>query len=316
MTAERFLVSVNLEQLDNPQGLDFKTVCYLNRVHVVVTPTNTNAASIFLQRYSHQHVTYVDVTALGEDLRSIISILNDGATKIFVTLKQLKAIAKDNSLSDFSRLILFLDYYYLQGDTVTKLSKTISDLRSIVEKADVGIQIHNSLDRNLLDSIRHNSTIRGFPTIYVSIEDDIRNGYHQALENGYVSVIPAKSLTAEPRIYSTNMMPVKDLITAFIHSDRPDGLYPTVVVNEHGQCLGLVYSNEKSIEEALRQGRGIYKSRKRDGVWVKGATSGDYQELINIDWDCDGDALRFAVRQEGDGKSNWSMAKQDIADFN
>ncbi|KAL9100825.1 MAG: hypothetical protein Q9187_009317, partial [Circinaria calcarea] len=99
-----------------------------------------------------------------------------------------------------------------------------------------------------------------------------------------------------------HLIPAELLITTSISSDRPDGLYPTVVVNEHGLTLGLVYSNEASVEAALRLGKGVYKSRKRDGVWIKGETSGDSQDLISIDWDCDGDALRFMVRQKGDGR--------------
>jgi phosphoribosyl-ATP pyrophosphohydrolase len=34
---------------------------------------------------------------------------------------------------------------------------------------------------------------------------------------------------------------------------------------------------------------------------VKGATSGDWQELLAVDLDCDRDALRFTVRQHGAG---------------
>jgi phosphoribosyl-ATP pyrophosphohydrolase len=44
----------------------------------------------------------------------------------------------------------------------------------------------------------------------------------------------------------------------------------------------------------------VYHSRRR-GVWIKGETSGDTQELLRIDLDCDRDALRFVVRQRGDG---------------
>jgi phosphoribosyl-ATP pyrophosphohydrolase len=83
-------------------------------------------------------------------------------------------------------------------------------------------------------------------------------------------------------------------------SDRPDGLWPTVVVDERGTTLGMVYSDLESLRAALDRGQGVYHSRSR-GLWVKGATSGAVQELLRIDADCDRDCLRFTVRQQPPG---------------
>jgi len=87
---------------------------------------------------------------------------------------------------------------------------------------------------------------------------------------------------------------------ACLKSDRPDGLWPTVVCDEGGRALGLVWSDLESLEEAFRSGRGVYHSRSR-GLWRKGETSGDIQELVRVDADCDRDSIRFTVRQEGRG---------------
>ncbi len=87
-----------------------------------------------------------------------------------------------------------------------------------------------------------------------------------------------------------------DAFTAPLRSDRPDGLWPTVVADLHGRALGLVYSNRESVAEAVRTRSGVYWSRTR-GLWRKGETSGATQELVRIDPDCDRDALRFTVRQ-------------------
>lgn len=89
-------------------------------------------------------------------------------------------------------------------------------------------------------------------------------------------------------------------IAAPLVSDRSDGLWPTVVVDEGGIALGLCYSSAESLRRAVETRRGVYHSRKR-GVWTKGATSGATQELLAIDVDCDRDTLRFTVRQHGDG---------------
>ncbi len=92
-----------------------------------------------------------------------------------------------------------------------------------------------------------------------------------------------------------------DALAATLKSDRPDGLWPTVVTDTQGIALGLVYSNEESLRQAIETGRGVYWSRSRDSLWRKGESSGATQELVDIALDCDRDALRFRVRQAGAG---------------
>lgn len=96
------------------------------------------------------------------------------------------------------------------------------------------------------------------------------------------------------------LMPLADAFAAPLRSDRADGLWPTVVCDERGVTLGLAYSNAESLGVAIEEGIGAYWSRTR-GLWRKGASSGDVQELIDVAVDCDRDALRFRVRQSGGG---------------
>ena len=98
----------------------------------------------------------------------------------------------------------------------------------------------------------------------------------------------------------TGRLDLADAIAAPLTSDRPDGLWPTVVADERGAALGLAWSNRESLRAAVRERAGVYHSRTR-GLWHKGATSGATQELLRIDLDCDRDALRFTVRQHGSG---------------
>ncbi|MCC5878147.1 MAG: phosphoribosyl-ATP diphosphatase [Candidatus Sumerlaeia bacterium] len=98
----------------------------------------------------------------------------------------------------------------------------------------------------------------------------------------------------------TGKMDLGDAIAAPLTTDRPDGLFSTIVTDEHGIALGLAYSSRDSIREAVRRQLGIYQSRKR-GLWVKGESSGNTQELLGIALDCDRDAVRFTVRQQGGG---------------
>jgi len=78
-------------------------------------------------------------------------------------------------------------------------------------------------------------------------------------------------------------------------------VWPTVVCDEWGHALGLVWSTRESLARAVAERKGTYWSRSRRELWEKGATSGNTQELVRVDLDCDRDALRFTVRQHGAG---------------
>lgn len=81
----------------------------------------------------------------------------------------------------------------------------------------------------------------------------------------------------------------------------PEGPWATVVCNEHGVALGLAWSSLESIRLAFAEQRGIYWSRSRQSIWRKGETSGATQKLLRVDLDCDRDAIRFTVQQNGSG---------------
>ncbi|HEX6313799.1 MAG TPA: phosphoribosyl-ATP diphosphatase [Gemmatimonadaceae bacterium] len=78
-------------------------------------------------------------------------------------------------------------------------------------------------------------------------------------------------------------------------------LWPTVVSDESGRTLGLAWSCRESLERAIRDRAGVYWSRTRRALWVKGESSGCRQSLIAVGVDCDRDALQFVVRQQGAG---------------
>jgi len=99
----------------------------------------------------------------------------------------------------------------------------------------------------------------------------------------------------------TNRMTLGDAVGAPLVKAIDERLWPTVVCDEEGHALGLVWSTRESLEAAVRERRGIYWSRSRNSLWIKGETSGATQELLRVELDCDRDALRFVVRQHGSG---------------
>ncbi len=99
----------------------------------------------------------------------------------------------------------------------------------------------------------------------------------------------------------TNRMSLGEAVGAPLVKAIDGRLWPTVVCDEEGHAIGLVWSTRESLEAAVRERRGIYWSRSRDALWIKGETSGATQELVRVELDCDRDALRFVVRQHSSG---------------
>ena len=99
----------------------------------------------------------------------------------------------------------------------------------------------------------------------------------------------------------TGRLPLGEAVTAPLSKALDGDVWPTVVCDEWGHALGLVWSTRESLARAITQRKGIYWSRSRQALWAKGATSGNTQELVRVDLDCDRDALRFTVRQRGAG---------------
>lgn len=80
------------------------------------------------------------------------------------------------------------------------------------------------------------------------------------------------------------------------------GLIPAMVVDAgSGAPLMLAYMNEESLKMTLEMGQAVYWSRSRSEIWHKGASSGEFQEIVDIRTDCDQDALVLRVRQLGGG---------------
>lgn len=101
-------------------------------------------------------------------------------------------------------------------------------------------------------------------------------------------------------LYSGSL-PLGDAVAAPLTRPVEGGRWPTVVVDEAGAALGLVWSTAESVAAAVGARKGIYWSRSRNELWEKGATSGATQHLLRVDVDCDADALRFTVHQHGSG---------------
>jgi phosphoribosyl-ATP pyrophosphohydrolase/phosphoribosyl-AMP cyclohydrolase len=79
-----------------------------------------------------------------------------------------------------------------------------------------------------------------------------------------------------------------------------NGLIPAIVQDTRtDEVLMLAYMNEEALRKTVETGKAHYYSRSRQKLWLKGETSGNFQEVKSIGIDCDGDALLLKVGQTG-----------------
>lgn len=79
-----------------------------------------------------------------------------------------------------------------------------------------------------------------------------------------------------------------------------DGLIPAIAQDyKTREVLMLAYMNKEAFDLTVKTGRGTYFSRSRQSLWVKGETSGNFQYVKEIRYDCDCDAILLLIEQVG-----------------
>ncbi len=79
-----------------------------------------------------------------------------------------------------------------------------------------------------------------------------------------------------------------------------DGLIPAIAQDhETNEVLMLAYMNKESLERTIKDRKAWYWSRSRQKYWMKGETSGNIQEVMEIYYDCDADAVLLKIKQTG-----------------
>ncbi|PVH94752.1 histidine biosynthesis trifunctional protein [Periconia macrospinosa] len=264
------------------QGLTPQQLTYVSNVFARVTPETFDEALSHLQQSVGRYTNYLGATSLTTD--QIVSLLDAGAAKVFVSAEQLQPLLALNI--DQDRIVLCLP------------GRTREENINAIAGTAVDVYYHDVQDVGLVEAwLKEYGTDR--PDVFISFANPSLESTILISKLKGIPVIPAQSLTVDSQ-KEPNLLSISKIIMANATSDRPDGLFTTLVVDERRTALGLVYSNEESVAESLRTGRGVYHSRKR-GLWYKGESSGDVQELISLSLDCDSDCLQYVVRQKGRG---------------
>ncbi|KAF2006710.1 tri-functional histidine biosynthesis protein [Amniculicola lignicola CBS 123094] len=282
--APALLASIDLTNYTkSTQGLDAQALSFVGSVFARVTPETVDVALSHLQQTVNRYATFLGVHSIAS-IDDVMALLDAGAAKVFVSriqLDELKSLHVDQN-----RLVLILP-----GNTKQEIIDAIAGTQ-------VDVYSHQISDIDLVEAwLKEYGTDR--PDVFVSFASPDMDGVLRLAKLSAIPILPAESLTIDPK-KEPGLLTTASIIMANATSDRPDGLFTTLVTDERGIALGLVYSSEESVSESLRTGRGVYQSRKR-GLWYKGETSGDVQELVSMSLDCDNDCLRFVVRQKGRG---------------
>ena len=78
------------------------------------------------------------------------------------------------------------------------------------------------------------------------------------------------------------------------------GLIPAIVQDwQTGEVLMMAYMNRESLQKTVESGRTWFWSRSRQKLWNKGETSGHFQFVKSIRYDCDIDTMLILAEQRG-----------------
>ncbi|KAF8913965.1 histidinol dehydrogenase-domain-containing protein [Gymnopilus junonius] len=254
----------------------------LNRVGPVILDASHSVALPEPPQHSYLLVDQDNNSAI--DVQDIIAWLDEGVEKVILPLPLAKELI---GVIPSERLLLLLDVANVSAVT-DKVRNGISGV--LLKTPSIDLDFISSLSKFFVGSIIYvfpNSTTRPTPS-----------SIRELRSIGATLVLSEFQLTLEAT--STTQLNIAEGFLAPIVSDRPDGLFPTVVTSQTGHSLGLVYSSKQSIAESIFTGKGVYQSRKH-GLWRKGETSGAIQDVVRIRLDCDSDSLEFRVIQHGAG---------------
>jgi phosphoribosyl-AMP cyclohydrolase len=81
-----------------------------------------------------------------------------------------------------------------------------------------------------------------------------------------------------------------------------DGLIPAVIQDaESAEVLMVGFMNEEALALTRQTGFATFFSRSRNKLWMKGETSGNRLQVVDLLTDCDDDTVLVRVKRLGDG---------------
>lgn len=253
------------------EKLSDEEVSRLSVVGQILLPYNVVKPLVskhFLTSFPNSIQVNVDIRQEKLDADEIVNLLNVGVAKLFILESQMDTII-------LAKLPTSRFVYQVENSTIVE--------------GNSGILFTAPTDEDKVKSLVESGRVT-----YIASKDSTQTDLEKLIGQGYIPIINSTQLTTEST--SADKISISKLFTSSLTTDRPDGLFTTLVISEDRTALGVVYSSVESIHAAISEKVGVYQSRKRPGLWYKGKTSGATQELIKLEKDCDSDVINFIVQ--------------------
>lgn len=281
--ASPLVVAVNLSSPDQ-DGLTMNEIARVGNAFVKAS-SNLSQTTEFISKYSRLLDIFVDVSDISPD--ETADILNSGAAKVFLSPKQLSVLSVEHEIPA-ARLAIQVSS-----------TEDVQAVQNWIANAPDGKDISVSTSGTAIELFETFAFPRDGTQVYKTFGGDATESVVvENVSQGVVAIVPSARLVLAPQ--SNDTVSAGNVLASKAVADANTGLYATLVTDERGVALGFVWSSKESLVEALKTGTGVYQSRKR-GLWYKGQTSGDTQELQRVGFDCDGDCMVFRVKQQGKG---------------
>ena len=237
-------------------------------------------------------VAECDLMMNSPKLETIRAVLRKGVKRVIIPEKEIEDIGQKVSKNIIivkitlrKTLLLNSNLNNLKAELKEIINRVVPYCSELLIDYDKDLIIDESTVLAVIDYI---SDFTNYPLTFL----DAQNKFTEILEKKGIN----------PFVCSSEMFEENEMLKIFksvLDFQNIESLIPTIVQDEHNQVLILAFSSQDSLTQALIQKKGIYYSRSRKSIWIKGETSGNYQILNKVRYDCDQDALIFNVRQEG-----------------
>jgi phosphoribosyl-ATP pyrophosphohydrolase/phosphoribosyl-AMP cyclohydrolase/histidinol dehydrogenase len=217
-----------------PGGLIRPQIGYFGAVYFTLGDNEVEKLFRVLQRHGSIQA-YINATQI-TSTDVIVSILDAGVHMVFIDQLQLESLI---SYGDRVALVI--------SDDETENTKSAAG----------GVLISCGEDLSACKVVLKKYKEAKTPAIFLfpNPKSNLQAYADLAREESVIALIPPPKLTME-NVHSNDKLSVPAFLAASWTTDRDDHLIPTIVTDERGIALGLVYSSQESLSESLKTGTG------------------------------------------------------------
>jgi phosphoribosyl-AMP cyclohydrolase len=75
---------------------------------------------------------------------------------------------------------------------------------------------------------------------------------------------------------------------------------------DSGEVLIVGYINEEALKTTIEEQVAVFWSTSRNELWIKGKTSGDFLDIVDVRVNCEQNSVLYRVKLRGDGACHTS----------